>query len=231
MGRIRSFHRQLALLANYWQVCRKFANVIAKNMQTGFLDKLLIQVLPLHQSTFLLTFNPPLSIMKTRVINPLSIIFTIMMLISLNASAQNYKAADSDLHGIWIMESMQFDGEKKVMCGRATGYTQFKYYGADGEYACAEIVRQKDGTIKVLPHEYGTYTFKDGWYSEMGREKIKDAITWVDKQTTKGRWKNRSDIWKKVDMPKPAVKYILDCCKTRSVPADISRQISEIMFK
>ncbi|MBP5377185.1 MAG: hypothetical protein J6Y41_04395 [Bacteroidaceae bacterium] len=168
--------------------------------------------------------------MKTT-IRRMSILLTTMMLFSANLFAQNVKIDDKELCGVWIMESMQHDGEKKIMCGKETGYTQFKYYGADGEYACAQIVRQPNGKIQVLPHEYGTYTFKDGWYSEMGREKIKDAITWIDKRTTKGRWKNRNDIWKKVDLPAKVTKFILDCCKSRYMPDDINEQLNQTLFK
>ena len=121
----------------------------------------------------------------------------------------NVKIDDKELVGVWLMESMQWEGEKKTVCGKQTGYTQFKYYGADGEYACAEIAMTKDGKCVVMPHEYGTYTFKDGWYSEMGREAIKDAIVWVDKTTTKGTWQKRHDIWKKqLNMPEKLRKYI-----------------------
>ena len=77
----------------------------------------------------------------------------------------------------------------------------------------------------------GTYSFKDGWYSEMGREAIKDAIVWVDKTTTKGTWMKRHDIWKKVTLPDKVVKYILDCCKTKNTPADIQQMIKQSMFK
>ena len=161
----------------------------------------------------------------------MSILFAALMLCTANLLAQNVKIDDKELHGVWIMESMQNDGEKKIMCGKANGYTQFKYYGADGEYVCANIMRSASGKITVAPYEYGTYTFKDGWYSEMGREKIKDAMTWVDKRTIKGRWRNRNDIWKKVDMPEKARKYIVDCCKSRYMSDDIAKQINDIMFK
>ena len=52
-------------------------------------------------------------------------------------SAQTNKISDKEIVGVWVMESMQWEGEKKVVCGKASGYTQFKFYGADGEYACA----------------------------------------------------------------------------------------------
>ena len=150
---------------------------------------------------------------------------------AMQVSAQNVKVDDKELIGTWVMESMQWEGEKKTMCGKESGYSQFKYYGADGEYACAELALTKEGKVVVMPHEYGTYSFKDGWYSEMGRTAIKDAIVWVDKTTTKGTWKNRHDIWKKVTLPDKVVKYIMDCCKTKNTPADVQQMIKQTMFK
>ena len=151
---------------------------------------------------------------------------------ALQMNAQTTKIADKELIGTWVMESMQFEGEKKVVCGKTSGYSQFKYYGADGEYACAEIALMKDGKVVVMPHEYGTYTFKDGWYSEMGRKPIKDAIVWVDKTTTKGTWQKRHDIWKKqLNMPEKLRKYIVDCCKMKNTPDDIQQMIKQTMFK
>ena len=141
------------------------------------------------------------------------------------------KIADKELVGVWIMESMQFEGEKKTVCGKETGYTQFKFYGADGEYACAQIVLTNDGKVVVMPHEYGKYTFRDGWYSEMGREAIKDAMVLTDKTTCQGKWRNRRDIWKKKTLPDKVVKYLMDCCKTKEAPADVQQAIKQSMFK
>lgn len=159
------------------------------------------------------------------------LVIVVALMSAVQASAQNVKVDDKEIIGTWIMESMQWEGEKKTMCGKSTGYSQFKFYGADGEYACAQLALTKEGKVVVMPHEYGTYTFKDGWYSEMGREKIKDAIVWVDKTTTQGTWKTRHDIWKKVTMPDKVVKYILDCCKTKEIPADVEQSIKQTMFK
>ena len=158
-------------------------------------------------------------------------IVAVALMSAMQVFAQGVKVDDKELVGTWVMESMQWEGEKKTMCGKATGYTQFKYYGANGEYACAELALSKDGKVVVMPHEYGTYTFKDGWYSEMGREKIKNAIVWVDKTTTKGTWKNRHDIWKKKNLPEKMVRYILDCCKAKNAPTDIQNLIKQNMFK
>ena len=150
---------------------------------------------------------------------------------AVQVSAQSVKIDDKELVGVWYMESMQWEGEKKTVCGKATGYTQFKYFGPDGEYACAELALTKEGKVVVMPHEYGTYTFKDGWYSEMGREKIKDAIVWIDKTTTKGTWMKRHDIWKKTTLPDKVLNYLIGCCKMKETPADIQQSIKQNLFK
>ena len=162
----------------------------------------------------------------------LMLVMVVTLMSALQVCAQKAKIADKEIVGSWIMESMQWEGEKKIMCGKNTGYVQFKYYGPNGEYACAEIALTKDGKCVVMPHEYGTYTFKDRWYSEMGREKIKDAMVWIDKTTIRGTWQKRHDIWKKqVNMPEKLRKYIVDCCRMKDTPADIQQMIKNTMFK
>ena len=144
----------------------------------------------------------------------------------------NAKVDDKEIVGVWFMESMQWEGEKKVMCGKQTGYIQFKYYGADGEDAGAESALTKEGECVVIPHEYGTYYLKDGWYMEMGREPIKDAVILTDKNTYKGTWKKRHDIWKKQKaIPEKLRKYIVDCCRMKDTPADIQQLIKQTMFQ
>ncbi|MBR1415119.1 MAG: hypothetical protein IJ570_04575 [Prevotella sp.] len=160
------------------------------------------------------------------------LVMAVALMSALQMSAQGAKVADQDLVGTWIMKTMQFEGEKEIVCGKASGYTQFKYYGADGEYACAELALSKEGKVVVMPHEYGTYTFKNGVYSEMGRPAVKpDEMQLIDKNTFKGRWMNRHDIWKKVALPDKVVRYIVARCMSKNVPADVEQQIMESMFK
>ena len=167
-------------------------------------------------------------IMKSKMM----MVIVVMLMSATTLMAQNAKVADKELVGAWLMESMQWEGEKKTVCGKATGYTQFKYYGADGEYACAEIALTKDGKCVVMPHEYGTYTFKNGVYSEMGRPAETGTMVLVEKTTFKGRWKNRHDVWKKqTAMPQKLVRYIVDCCKMKETPADIQQLIKQNMFR
>ena len=160
------------------------------------------------------------------------LMMAVALMSAIQMNAQTTKVADKELIGAWIMESMQFEGEKKIICGKESGYSQFKFYGADGEYACAEIALTKEGKVVVMPHEYGTYTFKNGVYSEMGRPAVKpDEMMLVDKTTFKGKWKNRHDIWKKVALPDKVVKYIVNCCKYKQTPTDIQQLIKQNMFK
>ena len=153
-----------------------------------------------------------------------------LLMCAVTTNAQTANVTDRDLVGVWTLEWMQFDGEKKMMCGKTTGYSQFKYYGPDGEYACAEIAMTRDGKVVVMPHEYGTYTFKNGVYSEMGRPASELKMT--DKTHFRGRWKNRSDSWvKQPQMPEKVVRYIVDYCKLKKTPADISQSIKQNIFK
>lgn len=158
------------------------------------------------------------------------LLMTLVLLSVVRVNAQT-KVDDKDIIGTWVMESMQWEGEKKTVCGKATGYSQFKFYGADGEYACAEIILTKDGTIVVAPHEYGKYTYHDGLYSEMGRPASKDDLVFIDKNTIKGKWFKRHDIWKKKALPDKLVKYIVECCKVKETPSDIQQMIKQNMFQ
>ena len=153
-----------------------------------------------------------------------------LLLCATQVNAQTARVADRELIGAWTMEWMQYDGEKKIVCGKTSGYTQFKYYGPDGEYANAEIVLTRDGVVVVMPHEYGTYTFKNGIYSEMGRPASEQVM--IDKTHFRGRWKTRTDMYvKHPSMPDKVVRYIVDCCKMKQTPSDVQQLIKQSMFK
>ena len=153
-----------------------------------------------------------------------------LLLCATQVNAQTARVADRELIGAWTMEWMQYDGEKKIVCGKTTGYTQFKYYGPDGEYANAEIAMTRDGVVVVMPHEYGTYTFKNGVYSEMGRPASEQVM--IDKTHFRGRWKTRTDMYvKHPSMPDKVVRYIVDCCKMKQTPSDVQQLIKQSMFK
>lgn len=169
--------------------------------------------------------------MKKNQVKRIAAFFTVMLITMLNATSAmaQAKVADKEIIGVWIMSSMKFEGENKELI--TDSYNQVKVYRANGEYACAEIVKQNDGSYRILPHEYGTYYLKNGMYSEMGRKAIK--YEWVDKTTSKGRWMNRIDIWKKVtDMPEALTQHIVDKCKAnQSSPANIQQMMKKYIFK
>ena len=165
-----------------------------------------------------------------RQIKQFTLTLAALLLCALQANAQTARVADRELIGAWTMEWLQYDGEKKIVCGKTNGYTQFKYYGPDGEYACAEIALTRDGVVVVMPHEYGTYTFKNGIYSEMGRPASELKLT--DKTHFRGRWKTRNDLWvKHPSMPDKVVRYIVDRCKMKETPTDVQQLIKQSMFK
>ncbi len=160
------------------------------------------------------------------------LVMAVALMSALQVSAQNVRIDDKELIGSWVLEWMQWDGEKKTICGKETGYTQFKYYGPDGEYACAEIAMTKDGECVVIPHEYGTYSFKNGVYSEMGRPSSPDGLIMTSKTQFKGRWTTLNAVWnKQTSMPEKLRKYIVDCCRMKETPADIQQMIKQTMFK
>ena len=164
--------------------------------------------------------------MKKSVINKLLLSVTLLIMMLTSASpVKAQKVADKELVGVWLMESMQWEGESKTMCGK--DYTQVKVYRANGEYACAEIAKNNNKYI-VLPHEYGTYTFKNGKYTEMGRNGI---LKLVSKDTFTGQWKTRHDVWKKKAMPAKLVDYIVMCCKTKEGTKEMQDLIKKYCFK
>ena len=162
------------------------------------------------------------------------ILFCALALLMGVAKADGQRAAvtDKDIVGTWMMEWMQYDGEKKLMCGKESGYTSFKFYGPDGEYACCEIVLSKKGDIVLYPHEYGTYTYKNGRYSEMGRPVVKPTdMMLTDKTHFMGRWANRTEVWTKLEgLPEKVVRHIVNTCKQKEVPEDIKKVVRQRFF-
>ncbi len=166
-------------------------------------------------------------------IKTLAIVIISMLCGATSASAQNKnKPTRNALAGVWAMESMQFEGENKIICGKQTGYTQVKYYGADGEYACAELLLSGNvNKYVVMPHEYGTYTYKNGIYTEMGRKPSSLSLS-KDGKHFYGQWSNRHDVWvRRTDIPKELIDYIIYRCKANQPPSPrIQSQIKQSFF-
>lgn len=139
------------------------------------------------------------------------------MFVSSCVMAQKAKTTDADLIGVWVMESMSYEGSKTNYIGG--DYNQVKVYRANGEYACAEVARISDTETMILPHEYGAYSFINGKYTECGRN---GTVIMLDKIHFEGQWRNRHDKWRKVtNMPAELVDYIVDKCKRKNDPKNI----------
>lgn len=169
--------------------------------------------------------------MKKNQTNRFAALVAVLLLAMFNASVAmaQAKVDDKEIIGVWIMSSMKFAGENKNHINDS--YNQVKVYRANGEYACAEIVKMQDGNYRILPHEYGTYYLKNGMYSEMGRNAIK--YQWVDKTTSTGHWNNRIDTWKKVvDFPAALTQHIVDKCKANQIsPESMQQLMKKHIFK
>ena len=88
----------------------------------------------------------------------MSIVFILISILFAGHAVAQSNVANKELIGVWLLESMQYDGENKILCGTSQGktktvnvapnYAQIKVYRANGEYACAEIVKLKDGKYR-----------------------------------------------------------------------------------
>lgn len=138
------------------------------------------------------------------------------LFLSASLMAQTTKPTDKDLIGVWVMESLQLEGQKPM--ATYGDYSSIKVYRADGEYACAQVY--DDGKeIYISAHEYGTYSFKNGKYIECGRN---GSLVMKDKTHFEGQWQTRHEVWRKVtNMPAKLVDYVVDKCKRQNEPKDI----------
>lgn len=127
---------------------------------------------------------------------------------------------DRAIVGTWVLVSMQAEGENKIVLGGS--YSRVKYYGAKGEYACAEIIRTGNNKYTIKPHEYGTYTYHRGAYTEMGRK----GIFVIKGNTGYGKWYTQHEEWRKVKLPDKLTREIVTRCRASGeVPADVQKLI------
>lgn len=175
-------------------------------------------------------FNNPQKTIAMKKNRRFALAVAIMLMAMLHASCAlaQVKVSDKEIVGVWIMTSMKYDGEDREYISE--NYSQIKVYRANGEYACAEIIRQSDGKYYVAPHEYGKYTLKNGMYSEMGRKPI--PYGWTSKTTSTGRWQNIVGCWKKVtDMPETVAQHVVDKCKAaQPSPENIQQMMKKHIF-
>lgn len=147
-------------------------------------------------------------------------------------TAQTTGVADKRLVGVWILQSMHHPVSGSTMKFGET-FSRVKIFGADGEYTCVQVIKTSDGVCKVVPHEYGTYTYKNNAYSEMGRAEASNVITWKDKNTFTYQWNTYIETWKKAtNFPTELRAYIVNLCRvTPTPPENMQKLIQKHVFK
>lgn len=158
--------------------------------------------------------------MKTTTLQRILIAAVLLINTSIHPVQAEEFSDNANLYGTWIMESMQFEGEKVNFC-HDLGYTQVKYYGKDGEYACVEFYKKKDDKgnfyMETYPHEYGKpgkgFSLKGGNYVEMGRPTEKGDLVILDANTIRGKWRKRTDIWKRITLPQALLEHIVTAAR------------------
>ncbi len=161
----------------------------------------------------------------------------VLSLCALPSLAQGEASDRKCLYGVWYMEWMKYDREQEVIHIKNTKYTRLKMFRPDGEYACVQMWMNKDGNVVIQPHEHGTFSYKKGVYSEMGRKLVpgKSEFNLTDDETINGRWYNTTDQLKKAkDLPKEVEQFLLDASKmhtTKKVDnANIEKAIKKHIF-
>lgn len=119
------------------------------------------------------------------------------------------------LEGVWYLASIDNEELASVTFGKSLYYRRIKVFNPFGEYACAEITNIiSESTFSILPHEYGKWTYRDGIYTEMGRE---GNLKMIDNNTFTFEWAGTEEVWKKMaSIPKKLTNYIVNMCKTES---------------
>ncbi len=146
--------------------------------------------------------------MKT-LINSFVVALVALFTIYISANAQNKNG--NTLEGVWVMEKVQSDGSTTPKVCDNT-YTRVKIYGKDGEYCCAQVFMDKNGKITVSPHEYGTYSYKNGKYTECGRDG--GPINFTGKDNFNGHWSNITEYWNRnPKFPSDLRNLIVSKCK------------------
>ena len=148
--------------------------------------------------------------MKTS-IKTLVLALVAVFAVSLSANAQSKD--DNSLVGVWVFEQYKIDGREITKAPET--YSSVKIYGENGEYCCAQIMKDAgNGVIKVKPHEYGTYSYKNGKYIECGRPGGNDAIIFTGKNNFHGHFANRTEYWcRNVNFSDDLRKHIIAACK------------------
>lgn len=150
---------------------------------------------------------------------------TLIILSLATSHAQRTKINEKNIIGCWTLSSVSFVGENKVV---KPNVARFKIYEPNGEYACVEILQDLTANkFQIIVHEYGTYSYRNGTYIEMGRKDSK--ITSLTPTDMHSLWRISNEHWKKVNnISSRLKKYILQKCRMSTMPPEINNELSRI---
>lgn len=129
--------------------------------------------------------------------------------------------------GVWKFNGYTNSKGEKFDMGK--NFSAVKIYASDGEYCFAQFFIHPDGTVDVKPHDYGTWSYKNGQYMECGR---KGEILSLTKKEFRGKWNGLEDSWLRVEkLPEKFTTYIMSICRGLDTRSDIKEIILRDIFK
>ena len=141
-----------------------------------------------------------------------------------NVSAQTEQ--EKMMAGVWKFNGYtnakgeKFDGGKN--------FSAVKIYQPDGEYCFAQFFIYADGTVDVKPHDYGTWSYRNGQYLECGR---KGEIISLTQKEFRGKWNGLEDSWLRVEnLPEKFTNYIMSICRVLDTRSDMKEIILRDIF-
>ena len=141
-----------------------------------------------------------------------------------NSSAQTEQ--EKMMAGVWKFNGYTNGKGEKLDMGR--NFSAVKIYNPDGEYCFAQFFIYADGTVDIKPHDYGTWSYKNGQYMECGR---KGEIISLTKKEFRGKWNGLEDSWLRVDgLPEKFTTYIMSMCRVLQTRSDIKEIILRDIF-
>ena len=141
-----------------------------------------------------------------------------------NISAQTEQ--EKMMAGVWKFNGYTNGKGEKLDMGR--NFSAVKIYNPDGEYCFAQFFIYPDGTVDVKPHDYGTWSYKNGQYMECGR---KGEILSLTKKEFRGKWNGMEDSWLRVEnLPEKFTSYIISICRVLDTRSDMKEIILRDIF-
>lgn len=128
--------------------------------------------------------------------------------------------------GVWKFNGYtNVKGEKFDM---GKNFSAVKIYNPGGEYCFAQFYIYSDGSLDVKPHDYGTWSYKNGQYMECGR---KGEIISLTRKEFRGKWNGLEDSWLRVDkLPEKFTTYIMSICRVLDTRSDIKEIVLRDIF-